>query len=109
MQEGQALLRAAVSYLQQSDAAVARVGFLFNPRQADSSPGPLALALHAAMHLPSRRAKIAGFLDAMLAQVDSSTSEGDVLTDPVANLILQQRTQCRGRSCLKTMAADRWD
>ena len=67
MQGSIELVEAALGFLASPAAAGSRVAFLHNPKNPEQAPGTIALALQAAVQLPSRRAKIAGYLVALLA------------------------------------------
>jgi hypothetical protein len=70
LQEGQALLLAALAHLESEASQPCRIAFIPNPSggSAAGSPSPLTLGIAAAAALQSRRSKIALFLQDLLQE-----------------------------------------
>ena len=86
VQDGQALVLEALAYLEQPGSDISRIGFLHNPvphSDRGFAPGSsAAVVLHAALQLPSRRAKIPGFVRAFLKQTAPSSMTGEMNRRP---------------------------
>lgn len=56
-----------MKYLEQPGSAAARIAFLHNPSEPEAEPSSTVVAVAAALQLPSRRAKLSGYLRALFA------------------------------------------
>lgn len=85
-----------MKYLEQPGSAAARIAFLHNPSEPEAEPSSTVVAVSAALQLPSRRAKLSGYLRALFAAAAGAL--------PFLLLCLSGTDICYGIGSIRTTA-----